>query len=339
MLAAHTALVRATYAAQEVMSQAVLFNQSWDEEHVTARFCFELPPEIRFSLFSRTQEGRVGADFIWWFVDEQAAFGCLTQAKKLRCSGGVWRIGTDSPRKTLAQMRRLHAVADILNIPASYVFYAGDARYRSSMLCDKNHHGPLCTVRDGAAVTFLPTLIPEATVRAEAQFGDRHDRCRWLTTTGAIDAFHEAVPISWLVDPTAWRKNTSRRCATYRSLGLEHGHELLDFLTTEQTGARGIARSVLEIIAGIAITQFATITMEPDASPHEVGASDAPTFVSYPDTRGHFSRPYYRFVLRGLRHRAPDYVERCLSGDVPSFVSTNADGLIVVDLTPEKLMH
>lgn len=322
----HGAFIRATEAAERDMGILTAQGQPWKEERITTTFCMNLVPQIRYTEFNRNQEGRIGADYIWWWLDRSGqCFGCLIQAKSVKKRGQRWKIGSDSPTKTVEQMGRLFRTADIFNIPAGYMLYAGDPIYRAGMRCSYSIHenGP-CHLREGAAVTIIPALAAERDLKTEAERSTASPRkLAFLPESDGLDAFHHAVPVVRLADPAPCAGKLSPSAFSLDS----SQHDLRRFLETDQVGAAKVARLIFDVVRKIADGQYAAQTLPAVADP-----SPATVFSSYPGTRGHFGTPYFPHLLRGLRNRLPEYVERCLAGDVPPEVAERADGIVLVEL-------
>ncbi|NEB01893.1 hypothetical protein [Streptomyces sp. SID13726] len=322
----HSAFVRATSAAEKAMGELAAQGQQWKEEYITTEFCKTLVPEVRYTEFNRTQEGRVGADYIWWWVDRSGlCFGCLVQAKALKKRGTKWKIGFDNFSKTGDQMERLFRAADIFSIPAGYMLYAGDPAYRADMRCSFTQHDDVpCHLREGAGVTLIPALAVQQDVRTEALRATAPARkLLFLPETDALDAFHQAIPLIRLTHPDPCMSILSHRALRFDG----NQHDLRRFLTTDQIGAAKVARLIFDVVGKIAFGQYETMTRPAVADP-----TPATVFSSYPGVRGHFGTPYFPHVLQGLRTQLPEYVERCLNGNVPPEVAEHADGIVVAPL-------
>ncbi|MFF9810734.1 DUF6615 family protein [Streptomyces coeruleorubidus] len=66
----------------------------WAEETVADLLLMAVHPELSYVSFNRYEEARIGADWLWWFVDSASheAFGVLVQAKNLKKKGQRWHI-------------------------------------------------------------------------------------------------------------------------------------------------------------------------------------------------------------------------------------------------------
>ncbi|MEU5068935.1 hypothetical protein AB0G95_33390 [Streptomyces virginiae] len=240
MSTVHEAFCRATAQVEKEMGELLVDEGGWEEEYVTIRLTRLLQPQIRYARFNKRQEGRVGGDYILWWVDRSGeCFGCLLQAKNINRQGRSWHIGFQHPGGTGKQMRRLFETADLFKIPAGFVLYAGERIYRSQMRCESAHRNRVpCYERDGAAVTLVPALVAEREMRlAEA--------APWHPDRSAVEVFCQwAKP---LIEVTA--PGTYGASDLYRSLDLgDADHGLRDFLSTDQVGARRVARHIFDIV-------------------------------------------------------------------------------------------
>jgi hypothetical protein len=101
--------------------------------------------------------------------------------------------------------------------------------------------------------------------------------------------------------------------------------ELRDFLIRPQDGARGIAKKFFAVISEIRKSQFSApaVGLLPTAS--------EAMFDEIPIDVGHFGRPYYAHVLRGLRRALPDYAtDLVLQGGDQTMVPNGIDGIVIV---------
>lgn len=317
MASVHEAFCRATSVVEAEMGRLLAYEGGFEEEYVTTRLCLSLLPEVRYAKFNRQQEGRVGSDYLWWWVDRTGeCFGCLVQAKSIKKQGPHWRIGFQHAGG--AQLRKLFATADRFGVPAAFTLYAGDGAYRSQMGCGSSHRGRVpCRDREGAAVTLVPALVAEREMRfAQA--------APWHPDRSAVEVFCQwAKPLVEITAPGA-----------YGAGGVHHGlrlagadRDLLQFLSTDQVGARRIARHIFDVAGRMAGGQYAAAV----ASTWTEAAPDC-AFGHLPAVTGHFTVPYAVHILRGLRGRVPQYVERCLNGDVPPEIADQIDGIVLVEV-------
>lgn len=316
----HQAFCRATDLVEREMSSLISYEGGWEEEYITKRLCQAVLPEVQYAPFNRQQEGRVGADYLWWWVDRSGeCFGCLIQAKNIKRSGRRWQIDFQHPRKAPgAQLRNLFRTADELGLPAGFMLYAGDRGFRAAMDCDALHVGrTACYEREGAAVTLVPALAAEREMYlAKAT--------PWYPDRSAVNVFCEwATPLIEITAPRSYGAGD-----LYRALSLSDAdHRLRSFLETDQIGVREVARHIFDAVARMAEGEFAAPVM-PDLID---SAADA-VFSRVPDVQGGFSEPYMKHWLRGLRRKLPDYVERSLAGSPPPELAEKVDGIVLVEV-------
>ena len=90
------------------MDERDLAGLGWAEESVTDVAVHKGRPEVQVVQFSRHQEGGgVGADYLWWFLEEVTGecFGMLVQAKRLSRTGTRWTV--DIGHRSGQQLARL----------------------------------------------------------------------------------------------------------------------------------------------------------------------------------------------------------------------------------------
>ncbi|MEU5002071.1 hypothetical protein [Streptomyces sp. NPDC021622] len=314
---AHAAFCRATSQVEREMGELLADEEMWEEEYITIRLCRAVMPEVRYARFNKNQEGRVGADMIWWWVDRSGeCFGCLIQAKSIKQEGRHWRIGFHHPKNTGEQMAKLFRAADMFHLPAGFLLYAGDQNYRRRMGCTSQHTDEVpCHERPGAAMTLVPALAADREIQLAAQ-------APW--DRSAVEVFCQwAIP---LIDVTAPRPYG--RSKLYRGLNLgavDHG--LREFLYTDQIGARKVARHVFDVVGRMALPLFSLA-----APARAIDTDPECVFRHLPDLTAHFTVPYFQHMLRGLRRELPDYVERCLFGNVPDEIAQQIDGIMLIQL-------
>jgi hypothetical protein len=100
---------------------------------------------------------------------------------------------------------------------------------------------------------------------------------------------------------------------------------LRELLVQPQSGARAVAKRFFAVIADIRRGQLSASRAELLTEPGEA------MFGELPADAGHFGRPYYDHVFRGLRGSLPEYVtDSVLQGDDP--LPDGVDGLVLVNL-------
>ncbi|KUN59238.1 hypothetical protein AQJ54_39940 [Streptomyces griseorubiginosus] len=322
----HAALVLGREAVDEFVTASLLITGKWAEETVTDILYTRAAPRLRPVPFNRNQEGLIGADWLWWWVEESTGicFGMLCQAKNLKRTGTTWSIGYGQSNRTWgAQLPNLLAAADYFEVPAVYMLYCGDAAYRRGLSCG----GDACDADDPDASSPCPDCprmgVSVLSGLAAAYLYGRDPRA------AAADSFRYATPLEDLADPGVWQQ---RWDINFRSCGLE----LQKFLLTPQYGAALAAKRIFMQLSSIREMHFAAAAPAPVVPRFD---DDLPRAVfppsSVPQDKGHFSVPYFLHVLRGLRTAPPPYVQAALEGGsdaVPRPVADQLAGLVVIQV-------
>jgi hypothetical protein len=297
---------RARQAAEIHMLDSDADQVSWHEETVTDLLLRAASPQLSYYPFHRRQEARVGADWLWWWVDSSGeCFGMLLQAKRLHRRGDQLEVDLRAGDGT--QMTTLFAASDVLQVPAMYALYLGTAAWREPVTCGAQPHPEHCLQCRRATVSVLTGLQAQMASRSLS----RRDAAGMVLSN--------AVPLEDLADPL--RDGPDR--VDDLNLG-QVSEQLRAFLLQRQAGARGVARIVLAMVAADRRGHFSAVVEERRALDLEA------VFTELPDDTGHFSRPYFPHVLRGLRRQPPDYLDAALAGDPPPQVAAHADGIVVV---------
>lgn len=284
----------------------------WNEETATELMCMAASPPITYVQFTRRQEDTVGADLIWWWIDQAGeAFGMLVQAKKLHRapSGGRWWADFGYRRGDRNQITALLASADYLNVPASYMIYGGDTAYRDGLRCGPEHATMECVRCERLSVSITAALVIDDLAVGSPAFGTWIDTLWWASS---LEDLADPRVLSNLI----W------------DLHLRNVRpELRDFLTFPQSGARHAARVIFEAVSRFRRAQFSLAVADN-------AAMDADSvFQDLPRDLGHLRQPYWPFVLRGLRTQAPQYVHNIAAGrDAPRWLAEHAVGLVIVRL-------
>ncbi|WP_151482129.1 DUF6615 family protein [Streptomyces albicerus] len=291
------------------MAFQLALQDRWNEETATDLLCQETAPRLQPIPFTRNQEALVGADWLWWFIDQPTGlcFGLLCQAKNLKKKGADWFIGVDQENKSYGrQMPNLLATADYFQVPAAYLLYCGTPAYRTGLGCTQ-HVPPDCVRCARSAVSVLSALA------ADYLYSSRPD-------DAASDAFRSALPLEDLADPDLPQE--------LFDINLEVcGPELRQFLLDPQYRAPLAAKKIFEQLSRLRLGVFSRSAVAMESHRNSV------LFRELPADSGHFSAPYFHHVLRGLRTEIPDYVTAALSGDVVSArVTTRAAGLVLVQM-------
>lgn len=271
---------------------------------------------VRFRKFTRREESRNGADWLWWWVDATGiSFGMLVQAKILKKRSETWHIdfGYRRDRTGPRQIDTLIAASDDFKVPAAHVLYCGTPDYRAGLDCGLSHpEGAHCRDRERAGVSIVPSILPQylAPTATATLAGTARD-------TLAAEAFHYAQPLEDIADPEGPQTRM-------RSLA-KADRDVVEFLWRPQIGARRVAKAMLEHVHAARMRQFSAAAVE------MMPPVDDAVFPRLPADRGHFPRPYMDHILRGLRHRPPDYVQDVLDGRTPPpSVTSRIAGIAVV---------
>jgi hypothetical protein len=274
---------------------------SWREETISELLWQAARPYVMYADFTRHQEAAVGADWLWWWVDDTGeCFGMLVQAKRLHCRGNNWEIEFQANKGE--QMKRLFRTAEIFSVPAFYVLYMGGVDYRGSFSCGPNHHSG-CEPCRKASVSVMAGLL--ATMVSPSP------------RDGANAALNWSIPLEDLVDSAS---------EPIYDLNWEQADaDLRTFLLEGQTGARNIARTLFR---GVSVARGGMFSLDV-AEGVNIG-SDV-IFQNLPLDMAHFGVPYFDHILRGLRRGLPAYVQDILAGqEPPPSVTNNVGGVAVI---------
>jgi hypothetical protein len=64
----------------------------WGETTITEIVLSRTAKAIIVAPFTQRAESTSGADWIWWWLDDSAAYGTLVQAKRLTVTAGRWHF-------------------------------------------------------------------------------------------------------------------------------------------------------------------------------------------------------------------------------------------------------
>ncbi|MGH3441171.1 MAG: hypothetical protein ACRDUY_03830 [Nitriliruptorales bacterium] len=249
-------------------------------------------PEVLYQQLKPHEEGKIGADWLWWFVDNSGeCFGLLVQAKKLTRTDRGWALDVAYESGDELQIHKLLRAADHFQVPAAYVLYAGDGEYRNGLTCGRAHEVVDCGTCARAGVSILAALCVNSYLTMQYT---------------AEEVFASAMPLEDLVrDDGGQLRDLNLRTVT---------PELRMFLLMEQDGARRVAKELLRQISNLRTGQLGAVAEE------TVDLGAEPIFTELPADRGHLSRPYFPHVLQGLRHALPSPVSALLTEDDPAAV-------------------
>ncbi|MFE3629498.1 hypothetical protein [Streptomyces goshikiensis] len=211
------------------------------EVTATQVLLFEASPRVRFQEFTPTEEAAAGADWMWWWVDRDGTcFGLLAQAKVLKVSGRRWTIdfGYRTKGDSRSQITKLIEAAEPYRVPAAYVLYCGDRKYRASLKCSRTHGGALCRDRERVGVSVVCALVTQ-------------EAAKFHQNAAGVEVFHDAVPVEDLASPVEGLD------APIQSVVRELDEQLARFLRQPQRGARRVAKELLRPLERIRLGQFA----------------------------------------------------------------------------------
>lgn len=277
----------------------------WMEEPVTEILLSRSAPDVQFAAFTKRQEAKVGADWLWWWVASSGeSFGMLVQAKRLYVERSRWRFKFD--HNGGAQRQSLFEAAEALNVAPVYGLYLGTQRYRGGAVCgSKSHKSEDCPNCAALAVSLMPASLAVSHLVEDAD--STYERS--LALEEAVDSVE--LQSAWLGAITA-----------------DLTDDLRNFLTTPQVGARAIARSLVDRVLLVRAGQFSK-NVDHMVHTDELGC----VFPDLPGDRGHFNEPYLPLFLRGLVHAPPAYVVSMIAGDaLGEPPSENLAGVVLVRL-------
>lgn len=283
----HAALMRGRQAVDARWAAGVDQDHEPGEEVLTDLLLTSAHPEVSYAWFNQKQEGEVGADWLWWFVDKTAeCFGVLIQAKKLKRVGDRWTVDIEYRSGDELQIRRLMRTADDLKVPAAYVLYTGDVAYRTGLSCGRDHADEGCDRCARAGVSILAALAALSYL-GMGYAGD--------------EIYTVATPLEDLVVP-----NPERLLDTHWQTVAP---ELKEFLLTTQSGSRSVAKELFRQISDRRRGQLSL------AMPDTFDLGSLPIFTNLPTDQGHMSRPYWPHVFRSLRTQLPDNIAALIAGE------------------------
>ena len=276
----------------------------WTEETVTEVAIHKGTPFVKTVSFNKGQEGVVGADWLWWWLDSKTeeCFGMLVQAKRLKREGKNWTL--DIRQRKGQQLRDLLASACQLEVPAIYAVYTGGTIFRSDLPCQ---HGdpPECATCERMAIT----------VTSAYQLCAVHSPRDTATLLLA-----EGITLEDLVDP-------DEPAGTVEDLNLDNLEvgELRNFLIEPQTGPREVAKRIFQAVSSHRRGAFSHATAEP------MTLAGEKIFREVPLDRGHFPGPYFEHFLSGLRKSPPAYVLDLLAdAEAPDELQSAIAGVVLI---------
>ncbi|MFM9760761.1 hypothetical protein [Streptomyces scabiei] len=284
------ALTRGRRAVEESMAFWAQQNGRWDEEPMTVILCQNAAPHVKPITFNKRQEGVIGADWLWWWVDPSGTcFGMLIQAKNLERRKDSWSIDFEHANKSGPQLDLLLRAADLFQVAPAYVLYCGDINYRTGLSCGFRHTEPICDRCTRAGVSVLSALAVQYFLLLSKE-------------SAAVDAYAHAVPLEDLANPTV------RQRPLWDDPNFSNVPELRSFLVERQHGAFQVAKLLFTQVSKLRRAQMLM------AAPRRFDVGGGNIFPHLPVDSGHFSRSYYGNILRGLRTELPSYVRDAEAG-------------------------
>ncbi|MBF9316584.1 hypothetical protein HA135_07230 [Mycobacteroides chelonae] len=284
----------------------------WGETSITEMVLSRTARTITVAPFTQRAESISGADWIWWWLDDTAAYGMLVQAKRLVITAGRWRFDFEYPRGSGVQRARLMSTAAALDLVPVYAIYLGTADYRGWEPCPDRHTPEGCVSCTKRTLSLMPAIL-----------------ARDMYTYSAAVTYACSIALEDV------RASRDTRGAVPPTLLPELAPELYDFLTTRQRGVLGVSRAMIDRVLKVRAGQFGAL-----AAPVETvinGGHDdlGRIFPQVPADTGHWGFPYFNQILDPLKHAPPDYVLALESGaanadEIASVMPEDAAGIVVV---------
>jgi hypothetical protein len=285
---------------------------SWGEITITEIVLSRTAKAITVAPFTQRAESTSGADWIWWWLDDSAAYGMLVQAKRLKVRAGKWHFGFEYPRGTGAQRLSLMSTAAALDLVPVYAIYLGTGDYRGWESCPDGHTSGRCVSCIKRTLSLMPAILARDTyIRSAA------------VTYGCSVALEDAGT------------SGDTRGSVIPTLLPHLAPELYDFLMTKQSGVLGVSRAMIDRVLNARAGQFGAV-----AAPVETvsnGGHDVlgRVFRDVPADTGHWGFPYFSQILDPLKYVPPEYVLALESGaagadDVAPVLPEGTGGIVVV---------
>lgn len=285
----------------------------WNETAVTEIVISQSSPAVTVVPFTQQAEALSGADWIWWWVDSQSAYGMLVQAKRLSTTGANWSFdfGYSANGASKPQRQVLEESAKALGLLPVYALYLGTGGYRGWKRCSGDHRSGRCLTCVKRSVSLMPSLL----------VGDARDAGSTYERSTALEDLWSPPKSAAMLIP-ALRKQLAP--------------ELLEFLTERQDGTRAVTRSMLDRALRARYGQFGSVAT-PELRP--VGSHDdlGRVFVDVPADTDHWGFRYFEHLLDPLLHSPPNYVLDILHGEavgatLGETMPENIGGAVVIAL-------
>ena len=288
----------------------------WGETSITEIVMSRAAAAVNVVPFTQPAETISGADWIWWWVDADSAYGMLVQAKRLNVHPGKWRFDFGYRSAAGGQQSILRATAASLNLVPVYALYLGTGDYRDWEQCCDDHQGRRCPWCVKRSVSLMPAMLADPAI-----------------VNDSATTYERSVALEELWKPS------STRALLIPILMEDMDPELINFLLTPQAGVRQVAKSMIDRLLRTRAGQFTAVS--PSASSiMRSGSHDrlGPVFPDLPSDSGHWGVPYFQHALGPLLHVPPDYVLEIESGefgvgDVSSNMPGDVAGVVVVRLS------
>ncbi|QIK74754.1 DUF6615 family protein [Nocardioides piscis] len=287
----HEALVTVRQSAEAEMDKLDIQGLTWHEDHITQTCWSAGWPVLKVVPFTQPQEGVVGADWLWWWVDDSSGecFGMLIQAKRLKHEGSRWTV--DVRYRNGEQYRALLAAAGYFKVPAIYTVYLGGKILRAERDCSHSPESPPeCVSCDRSAISVISAYELSATSSP---------------ADSAAQILGDGVPLEDLADPDrpagdVWDLNRS-----------DLSFELREFLSRPQEGPKEVAKRIFGAVSRMRALQYSVDVEVLDST--DFGQM----FHDLPDDQGHFPGAYYPHILDGLRKSLPAGFQALRDGGEP----------------------
>lgn len=292
----------------------------WGETSITEMVTADAARAVTVVPFTQPAEAVSGADWVWWWVDSQGAYGMLVQAKRVTIANGAWGFDFDyrAAKSERNQREVLRSTAASLGLLPVFALYLGTGTYRDWERCSKAHTGIACHQCKRRAVSIMPEILASSSMVT-----DSASTYRWSV---ALEDLWIRSRDGGLLIPAVKKQLTS---------------ELADFLQTPQQGVRAVTRSMIDLVLNARYGQFNLATEGTQTLAD--GGHDAlgRIFTEFPDDTMHGGIPYFERLLEPLRHAPPDYVMEAVHGEpadsrVAAAMPENVAGIVVVDLSDER---
>lgn len=316
MATVETAFRRAREHSVQHMAACEKALLHWGEMSITEIVMSRAATAVSVVPFTQPAEATSGADWIWWWVDADSAYGMLVQAKRLNVHRGKWRFDFGYRSSAGSQQSSLRATAASLDLVPVYALYLGTGDYRNWERCSDDHRVRRCPSCVKRSVSLMPALLADSVI-----------------VNDSATTYERSVALEEM-----WLPGTSSPLFI-PGLSRQLDPELVNFLLTPQRGVRAVAKSTIDRILSVRAGQFSADSPSAPSTMHD-GNHDrlGPVFPNLPSDSGHWGVPYFQHVLGPLRHVPPDYVLEIESrefdvGEVSSNMPGDVAGVVVVRLS------